>query len=67
MELVALQLPRPPTPNFADYPIRVDGMTIYDPKHDPQFPILTERLLQLTISYLTNVKKQNLKDSKLLI
>ena len=23
---------RPPTPNFADYPLRVDGITIYDPK-----------------------------------
>ena len=22
---------RPPTPNFADYPLRVDGITIYDP------------------------------------
>ena len=33
---------RPPTPNFADYPLRVDGITIYDPQNDPQFPILPE-------------------------
>ena len=36
---------RPPTPNFADYPIRVDGTTIYDPKNDPHFTILTERFI----------------------
>ena len=34
---------RPPTPNFADYPLRVDDITIYDPQHDPRFPILAER------------------------
>ena len=32
---------RPPTPNFADYPLRVVGITIYDPQHDPRF--LAER------------------------
>ena len=36
---------RPPTPNFADYPLRVDGITIYDPQHDPRFPILAERFI----------------------
>ena len=36
---------RPPTPNFTDYPIRVDGNTIYDPQNDPRFPILTERFI----------------------
>ena len=36
---------RPPTPNFADYPLRVDGITIYDPKHDPRFQILAERFI----------------------
>ena len=36
---------RPPTPIFADYPIRVDGTTIYDPSHDPRFPIITERFI----------------------
>ena len=35
--------PRPLTPNFADYPLRVDGITIYDPQNDSQFPILAER------------------------
>ena len=34
---------RPPIPNFADYPLRVDGITIYDPQNDPRFPILAER------------------------
>ena len=36
---------RPPTPNFADYPLRVDGITIYGPQHDPSFPILAERFI----------------------
>ena len=36
---------RPPTANFADYPLRVDGITIYDPPHDPRFPILAERFI----------------------
>ena len=36
---------RPPTPNFAVYPIRVDGITIYDPQNDPRFPILAERFI----------------------
>ena len=37
--------PRPPTPNLADYPFRVAGITIYDPQHDPRFPILAERFI----------------------
>ena len=36
---------RPPTPNFADYPLRVDGITISDPQHDPRFPILAQRFI----------------------
>ena len=36
---------RPPTPNFADYLLRVDGITIYDPQHDHRFPILAERFI----------------------
>ena len=36
---------RPPTTNFADYPLRVDGLTIYDPQHDPRIPILAERFI----------------------
>ena len=36
---------RPLTPNFADYPFRVDGTTIYDPSRDPRFPILAERFI----------------------
>ena len=47
----------PPTPNFADYPLRVDGTTIYDPKHDPRFPILTERFIT-TNDLLSNKRKE---------
>ena len=36
---------RPPTPNFADYSLQVDGITIYDPQNDPRFPILAERFI----------------------
>ena len=36
---------RPPTPNFADYPLRVDGITIYDPQNEPRFSILAERFI----------------------
>ena len=39
---------RPPTPNFADYPLRVDGITIYDSENDPRFPILVSFLTILT-------------------
>ena len=35
----------PPTPNFADYPLCVDRITIYDPQNDPRFPILAERFI----------------------
>ena len=50
---------RPPTPNFADYPLRVDGITIYDPQNDPRFPILAERFINNNDLYLTKEKKQN--------
>ena len=36
---------RPPTPNSVDYPLRVDGITIYDAQNDPRFPILAERFI----------------------
>ena len=36
---------RHPIPNFADFPLRVDGITIYDPQNDPRFPILAERFI----------------------
>ena len=49
---------RPPTPNFSEYPLRVDGITIYDPQNDPRFPILAERPLLTTSSYLIKEKKQ---------
>ena len=42
-EYYTLKHSRPPTPNFADYLIRVNGTTIDDPSHDAGFPILTER------------------------
>ena len=36
---------RPPTPNFADYPLRVDGISIYEPRFDPRFTLLAERFI----------------------
>ena len=36
---------RPPSPNFANYPLRVDGITIYDQQNDPRFPNLAERFI----------------------
>ena len=48
---------RPPTPNFADYPIRVDGNTIYDPQNEPRFPILAERF-NTTKNSLSNKRKE---------
>ena len=37
--------PRPPTPKCADYPLRVDGITIYQPQADPRSTFLTEHFL----------------------
>ena len=51
---------RPPTTNFADYPIKVDGTTIYDPKNDPRFPVLTERFITNT-NLLSNKNETELK------
>ena len=48
---------RPPTPNFADYPFRVDGTTIYDTQNDPRFPLLTERFISNNNS-LSNKRKE---------
>ena len=44
-ELYTADQSSPPTPNFADYPLRVDGITIYDPQDDPGFPILAGRFI----------------------
>ena len=48
---------RPPTPDFADYPIRVERITIYDPQNDPRFPILAERFIT-TNNTLSNKRKE---------
>ena len=48
---------RPPTPNFADYPLRVDGITIFDPQNDPRFPILAERFITNN-DLLSNKRKE---------
>ena len=47
---------RPPAPNFADFPIRVDGITIYEPAYDPRFPVLTKRFIA-TNALLWNKKE----------
>ena len=49
---------RPPTPNFADYHILVDGITIYDPQNDP---ILAERFITTSNSLSTKRKETELK------
>ena len=48
---------RPLTPNFADYPLRVDGITIYDPQNDPRFPRLAERFITNN-DLLSNKRKE---------
>ena len=48
---------RAPTTNVADKPQRVNGITIYDPKNDPRFPILTERFIT-TNDFLSNKRKE---------
>ena len=48
---------RPPSPNFADYPIRIDNIPKYEPKNDPRFTILTERFI--TINDLLSNKRKN--------
>ena len=52
---------RPPTPNFADYPIRDDGTAIYEPKNDPRFTILTERFITINDSHLNKRKETELE------
>ena len=52
---------RPPTPNFEDYSIRVDGVTMYDPKNDPRFPILAERFFTTNGSLPNKRKETELK------
>ena len=42
---------------FADYPIRVDGITIHDPKNEPRFPILSERYITKKNDLLSNKRK----------
>ena len=36
---------RPPTPNFADYPLRFDGITIYESRPDPRFTLFAQRFI----------------------
>ena len=52
---------RPPTPIFADYPLRVEGITIYDPQNDPRFPILAERFIANYDLYSQKRKETELK------
>ena len=48
---------RPPTPNFADYPLRIDGITINDSQNDPRFPFLAERFITNN-DLLSNKRKE---------
>ena len=36
---------RPPTPNFAEYPLRFDRITINERKFDPRFTLIEERFI----------------------
>ena len=56
---------RHPTANFADYPLRVDGITIYDPQNDPRFPILAERFI--TNNHLLSRKRKETELKRLQI
>ena len=52
---------RPATPNFADYPLRVDGITIYEPIFDPCFTLLAERFIHNNDTLSEKCKKLELK------
>ena len=52
---------RPPTPNFADYPLRVDGITIYEPIFDPGFFLLAQRFKQNNDTLSEKRKELSLK------
>ena len=54
---------RPPTPNFADYPLRVDGITLYEPRFDPRFTLLAERFIQNNDAL--SEKRKNLEPKRL--
>ena len=43
------------------YPLRVDGITIYDPQNDPRFPILAERFITNNDLLSQNRKETELK------
>ena len=52
---------RPPTPIFADYPLRVDGITIYEPRFDPRFTLLAERFIHNNDTFSQKRKEIELK------
>ena len=52
---------RPQTPNFDDYPLRVGGITIYDPQNDPRLPILAERFIANNNLFSQKRKETELK------
>ena len=52
---------RPPTPNFANYPLRVDGITIYEPRYDPRFTLLAERFINNNYTYSEKRKQLEFK------
>ena len=56
---------RPPTPNFADYSIRVGGTTIYDPQNNLRFPILIERFIANNNSLSNKRKRKELQLKRL--
>ena len=52
---------RPLPPIFADYPIRVDGITIYEPRLDPRFTLLSQRYKHNNVTLSEKRKELELK------
>ena len=52
---------RAPTFNFADYPLRVDGITIKEPRFDPRFTLLAERFIHNNDTLSEKRKELDLK------
>ena len=59
--MFSADISRPPTRKFADYPLRVDGTTMYEPQSDPPFTLLTERFINNNDSISDKRKELELK------
>ena len=57
--------PRSHTPNFAYYPLRVDGITVYEPIFNPGFTLLAERLIINNDTLSDKLELRRLENSNL--